>query len=103
MNTNDIENLQKYGSVPNLRQIKIKLIRETNYRGKRICIYEPKRYYDDKTRRVYLPYKSKYNTISEQAFEYLTRIGFNVVSRASEFENYIFFCDNWGEEFIDLK
>ena len=57
----------------------------------------------DKDYMMYSPTPLGYNTISEQAFEYLTRIGFNVVSRASEFENYIFFCDNWGKEFIDLK
>ena len=30
-------------------------------------------------------------------------MGFNVISRASEANNYIFMVDNWSDEFIELK
>ena len=89
-------------NIPNLRQIKVKYISPTNFRGSRVCIYEPKRYNNDKTKRVYLSYDYAIGNIQEQAYNYLTDKGFNVVSRASEFENYILFVDNWAEDFIEL-
>ena len=89
-------------NIPNLRQIKVKYISPTNFRGSRVCIYEPKRYNNDKTKRVYLSYDYAIGNIQEQAYNYLTDKGFNVVSRASEFENYILFVDNWAEDFIEI-
>ena len=92
----DLNNIQ------NLRQIKVKYISPTNYRGSRVCIYEPKRYNNDKTKRVYLSYDYAIGCIQEQAYNYLIEKGFNVVSRASEFENYILFVDNWADDFIEI-
>jgi hypothetical protein len=89
-------------NIPNLRQIKVKYISPTNTRGSRVCIYEPKRYNNDKTKRVYLSYNYAIGNIQEQAYNYLTDKGFNVVSRASEFENYILFVDNWAEDFKEI-
>jgi|TARA_R110000824_G_scaffold132050_1_gene294332 hypothetical protein len=89
--------------ISNYRQIKIKYIGCTNIRGSRLCIYEPKRYNDDTTQRVYLPYSSRIGCIQEQAFQYLQEKGFNIIAKASEFENYIFFADNWADEFRELK
>ena len=96
MTTKTLQNLNNY------RQIKIKYISPTNSRGSRLCIYEPKRYNTDKTKRVYLSYDYAIGCIQEQAFKYLTNKGFNIVSKASEFENYIFFADNWADEFIEI-
>ena len=90
-------------NIQNLRQIKVKYLGATNNRGSRVCIYEPKRYQTESTKRVYLPYCYRLGNIQEQALEYLIEKGFNVVSRGSEVENYIFFCDNWGEDFLELK
>jgi len=89
--------------VSNYRQIKIKYISPTNSRGSRLCIYEPKRYNTDKTEKVYLSYDYSIGCIQEQSFQYLTEKGFNIVAKASEFENYIFFADNWADEFRELK
>tara|TARA_R110001592_G_scaffold236825_1_gene495597 strand:+ start:178 stop:507 length:330 start_codon:yes stop_codon:yes gene_type:complete len=88
--------------VSNYRQIKIKYISPTNSRGSRLCIYEPKRYNTDKTKRVYLSYDYAIGCIQEQAFKYLQEKGFKIVAKASEFENYIFFADNWADEFIEI-
>ena len=93
----------KLSNIENLRQIKVKVLGPTNNRGTRVCIYEPKRGQYEKTKRVYLPYCYRLGNSQEQALEYLLEKGFNVVSRASELENYIFFCDNWGKDFIELK
>ena len=89
--------------INNFRQIKVKYISPTNSRGSRVCIYEPKRYGRDKTQRVYLSYNYEIGCIQEQAKVYLEERGFNIIGRASELENYIFFCDNWGEKFIELN
>jgi len=89
-------------NIPNLRQIKVKYISPTNTRGSRVCIYEPKRYNNDKTKRVYLSYNYAIGNIQEQAYNYLTDKGFNVVFRASEFKNYILFVDNWAEDFKEI-
>lgn len=89
-------------NIPNLRQIKVKYISPTNTRGSRVCIYEPKRYNSDKTKRVYLSYDYAIGCIQKQAFYYLIDKGFNIVSSASEFENYIFFADNWADDFIEI-
>ena len=40
----------------NLRQIKVSFVGPTNYRGARICIFEPARMNDDPTNRKYFSY-----------------------------------------------
>tara|TARA_R110000744_G_scaffold255761_1_gene371258 strand:- start:437 stop:745 length:309 start_codon:yes stop_codon:yes gene_type:complete len=94
--------MKNINDIPNLRQIKVKYISPTNTRGSRLCIYEPKRYNNDKTKRVYLSYDYEIGNIQEQAYKYLIEKGFNVVSRASEFENYILFVDNWAGDFKEI-
>ena len=89
--------------VENLRQIKVKYLAPTNYSGSRIKIYEPKRYYDDKTTSKVYSYDYEIGDVMEQAYQILVNNGFNVVCRASELENYIFLCDNWADEFIKIK
>ena len=90
-------------AISQYRQIKIKFVSPTNSRGSRLCIYEPKRYNTDTTQRVYLSYDYAIGCIQQQAFQYLQQKGFNIVAKASEFENYIFFADNWADEFRELK
>ena len=94
---------KKLNEVSNYRQIKIKYISPTNFRGSRLCIYEPKRYNADKTEKVYLSYDYSIGCIQEQAFKYLQEKGFNIIAKASEFENYIFFADHWADEFREIK
>ena len=73
--------------VSNYRQIKIKYISPTT----------------DKTEKVYLSYDYAVGCIQQQAFKHLKEKGFNIIAKASEFENYIFFADNWADEFRELK
>ena len=87
----------------NLRQIKVSYLGATNNRGSRIKIYEPKRYNDDKVVSKIFSYCSKTGNVKNQAFNILTSNGFNVICTASELENYIFLCDNWGEEFNKIS
>jgi hypothetical protein len=95
--------MKTLNEISNYRQIKIKYIGCTEIRGSRVCIYEPKRYNNDTTQRVYLPYDHSIGCIQAQAYNYLIEKGFNIIAKASEFENYIFFADNWAEDFRELK
>ena len=75
----------------------------SNYRQIKIKYISPKRYNTDKTEKVYLSYDYSIGCIQEQAFKYLKEKGFNIIAKASEFKNYIFFADNWADEFRELK
>tara|TARA_R110002167_G_scaffold9365_1_gene42761 strand:- start:619 stop:1200 length:582 start_codon:yes stop_codon:yes gene_type:complete len=95
--------VQELNDVSNYRQIKVKYLGATDMRGSRVCIYEPKRYNDDTTKRVYLSYDYSVGCTQQQAYNYLISKGFNIVAKASELENYIFLADNWADEFRELK
>ena len=87
----------------NLRQIKVKFISPTNHRGAKVKIYEPKRYKDDSTQSKAFSYSYNYGDIQEQAYKILISNGWNVICSASEVNEYIFLCDNWGEDFKSIN
>lgn len=89
--------------VKNYRQIKVGFLGATNTKSSRIVIFEPKRYNDDKTHRKVFSFDYGEGNSMEQAYKILIRNGFNIVARASEFENYIFLCDNWAEDFVKIE
>ena len=89
--------------VKNFRQIKATFLGPTNYRGSRIKIFEPKRYSDQKTQSKIFSYCYNEGDVMEQAYKILVNNGFNVIARASEYDNYIFLCDNWSENFKLVK
>jgi len=86
----------------NLRQIKVSFLGATNSRGSRIKIYEPIRYNSDKKESKIFSYCYKTGDIQKQSYDILVKNGFNIICTASEFENDIFLCDNWGDEFIKI-
>lgn len=85
--------------VQNLRQIKVKYISPTNNRGARVKIYEPKRYNNDSTQSKTFYYSYEYGDTQKQAYKILISNGWNVICSASEVNEYIFLCDNWGDDF----
>ena len=85
--------------IPNYRQIKVKAIPATNTRGTRIKIYESARYNDQKTTSKMFGYNYEIGDVLEQAYQILVNNGYNVVARASEQDNYVLLCNNWGEDF----
>lgn len=89
--------------IPNLRQFKVFFLSPTNTRGSRIKIVETKRFNADKTKSVILSYDYTIGDTLEQAIKYLSEKDFNIVARASELDNYVLLCDNWGTNYIDLK
>ena len=98
-----METIKKAFQLPNYRQIKVKYLPATNSSGSRVKIYEPKRYNDDKTTSKTFGYSYEFGDIMEQSYQILTANGFNVISRASEQQNYIFLCDNWADEFKQIS
>lgn len=70
--------------------------------GARISIEETARYHDQKTTVKRLSYDHEIGDVLEQAYQYLTKRGFKVVSRASETKHYYLLADSWGSNFIEL-
>lgn len=95
--------MKKAFEITNLRQIKVKFLPPTNDSGSRIKIYEPRRYYEDKVQSKIYSYCYETADVMEQAYKILSSNGFNIICRASEHENYIFLCDNWSNEFINIS
>lgn len=95
--------MKNYFEFPNLRIIKVKFVGASNNRGERICIEEPKRFNDDKPARKYFGYSYEHDNVQGQAAEILQRNGWNIVARASDTEAYYFLCDNWAEDFKEVK
>ena len=90
----------------NLRQIKVKYISPTNFRGSRVCIYEPKRYNNDKTKRIYLSYDYAIGNGTEQAIQYLQSKGINLLGKSNVKGETILFSDSWqkgNDDFITIK
>ena len=90
--------------VKNYRQIRVKWYGQTNNTNARIKIYEPSRFSGDESHK----HKMKVWLTSEmnatiQAWDYLRNKGFNIVGRANDREDTIFFCDNWSEDFIEVN
>jgi len=83
--------------------IKVCYVPPTNTRGTMIKIFETKRYNDQKTQSKKFSYDYQIGDVAEQAFDILVRNGFNVIGRASQLDYYVFFCDNWSNEFIEVK
>lgn len=94
---------EEFYEKPNLRQLKVKYLSPTNYRGARVKIYEPKRFSNGKVESKTFSYCYKTGGISQQAYDILKDNGFNVICRASEYDGVIFLCDNWNENFINIK
>lgn len=87
----------------NYRIIKVKFLGATDYTGSRIKIYETKRFKDEKTQSKIFSYDYAVGNVLKQALEILKENGFNIVGTGSEFDNYYIICDNWGENFKEIK
>jgi|TARA_B100000073_G_scaffold301186_1_gene268026 hypothetical protein len=89
--------------IKNYRKFNIYYISPTNTLGARVKITEPKRYYKDKTKSIFLSYDYEIGETGQQALNHLIKLGFNPVARCSEFNFYTILCDNWADEFLELK
>jgi len=87
----------------NLRQIKVKFLGPTSYRGARIKIYEPQRYGRQKKQSKIFPYCYETGDILKQGCKILEKNNFLIKGYASEIDNYIILCDNWGEQYLEIN
>ena len=100
---NKLTTKHRIETVPNFRKFNVSILGPTNHLGARVKITEPKSYYDDKTFSVTLSYDYEIGNILNQALQYLIKKGFNPVARCMEYKCYTILCDNWGEDYINLK
>jgi len=92
-----MENLRNY------RMIKVTYVSPTNERGSRIKLLETARYNDKKTESKTFSYDYAIGDVQKQGFEVLKKNGFKVVCTASDKDNYIFLCDNWADDFLQIS
>lgn len=98
-----MQNKDVYYSIPNYRQIKVRVLPSTNTRGTRIKIYEPTRFMAEPNKSVCLSYSQEIDDALEQAYNYIVDLGFKPIARCSDVEGFTILCDNWAEDFVELK
>jgi len=92
-------------STPQFRVFKVKFLGPTNHKGARIGISEPraKNLEGIKSRKV-VSYDYAIGNIVSQGVKELEDMGFNVTGYgAIDEDSYIIMCDNWGEDFVEIK
>ena len=95
--------MKAVNEIQNYRMIKVSFLGPTNTRGARVKIFETERYNDQKTVSKIFSYDYAIGDVQEQANQILQANGWKVICRASEFKNYVLLCDNWGDEFLNIK
>jgi len=89
----------------NLRTISAKFQGPTNSRS--ACLKFTDKYVDAseryKTKKFSLSEQSESENIQEFAARILTRSGFKVVSYSWQRDEYNFHCDNWNDDFKEVK
>jgi len=89
--------------IRNYRMIKVSYVPPTNNEGSMIKIWETRRYNDQSTQSKKFSYDYSVDNVKEQAVSILAENGFNVIGTASEFNNYVILCDNWGDDYKEIK
>ena len=80
------------------RGFKIKYLGPTNYKGSRLKITDER--FDQS---IIIGFSYEYDNVLYQAIDYLEKNGFNIVGYSEMKNDYIIFCDNWGDDCIKLK
>tara|TARA_R110000751_G_scaffold2473_1_gene13439 strand:- start:1089 stop:1415 length:327 start_codon:yes stop_codon:yes gene_type:complete len=96
-------NIMNIHDLSNFRKINVTFLAPTNYKGARIKLTEPKSFEDGKSTAVIISYDYGSGGMVQQALDYLVDKGFNPVSRSSEYNMDTILCDNWGDNFTELK
>ena len=93
-------------NTPQFRLFKVRFNGPTNHKGARITITEPSatRFGGIKSRRTF-SYDYFTGDVLKQGINTLKRMGFNVEGYAptATGDAYMVMCDNWGEDWLDLK
>jgi hypothetical protein len=88
--------------IPNLRLISVKYATDRNGNGL-IRLSEKRRYNDRTTQTKTFPRHTNGGDVIEQGFQILLRNGWNPVCRASDIDSYYILCNNWSDEFKEIK
>ncbi len=95
-----------YG-VPNYRAIKVKFLFPTNNRGLRIKFWEEPRSNTEEKKSIVFPVSntdmSESDSLSYIGHEILKRNNFDIICRHSDANTVTFLCDNWAEDFKEIK
>tara|TARA_B100000497_G_scaffold108224_1_gene126273 strand:- start:646 stop:945 length:300 start_codon:yes stop_codon:yes gene_type:complete len=97
-----MKSVKEVHEIPNYRKIDVYYLAPTNHRGARICISE-KYLTGHNTQRKYYSYCYRTGDTMQQGYQILIDAGFNVICRGSDNGKYFFLCDNWGDDFIEVK
>jgi hypothetical protein len=89
----------RYNNLFNCRVIKATVIPATNKFGTRIKIFDARENSENKRENKKFSYCYKTDCVKEQAFNLLIKNGFNIVCTGTEKDNYVFMCDNWGDNY----
>lgn len=81
--------------------ISVKFLGPTNNMGARIKIWEEGRD-GNKVSRIF-SYDYECSDIGDQAYRLLIAAGFKVVCKSCLHDRDIILCDNWGDDFKELK
>ena len=81
----------------------IKTLPATNNNGTRVKIAEIKRYNNQKNNSVTLSYNHEIDNPFYQGLEYLEKVGAKIIGYSSNTNEYLVFCNNWGDDYITLK
>lgn len=81
----------------------IKFLGATNNRGSRVKITELKRYQDQKNNSIVLDYDYQIGDVLTQGIDYLEKKGAKILGYSSTVNEYLIFCNNWGDEYLTLK
>jgi hypothetical protein len=89
--------------IPPYRVIRAKCLPATGERGYRVKIWEVPPFND--MREIYktVPYCHTTDSVQQQALDILIRNGFNIVGRSSDKTCYMFFVNNWSDEFVGVS
>jgi len=91
------------GHIPNLRMFKVKFLGPTNHKGARVTITEPAARELTFKHRIVLSYSYSLGDVLEQAVQHLQDIGMNVTCTGSMGDEYCIMCDNFAEDWVELK
>jgi hypothetical protein len=89
----------EYLKVKNHRAIFVKFLGRTEKSPERIKFND---YYRKGENKI-VKYSYHFDSIQEQAYNQLKKSGFKIKSRGYTNKNFIFLCENWGEDYISIK
>ena len=96
-------NSSDWHKLPAYRAIFVKFISPTNTKGARIKLTDKRSRTGEKPQTKTISYDYYFGDILKQSIFVLTRSGFKVVGHSWVSDQYIVLCDNWGDDYKELK